>query len=83
VRTPLLILHGERDVTVPIAHGERLYARANKPKRMIRFPGAGHNGLDEHGAVDAVLQFLAALGEPKPTGAAPSRDPGETRVSPL
>jgi fermentation-respiration switch protein FrsA (DUF1100 family) len=83
VRAPLLILHGERDVTVPIAQGERLYARAHEPKRMIRFPGAGHNGLDEHGAVDAVLQFLAALGEPKPAGAAPSRDPGGARVSPL
>jgi uncharacterized protein len=83
VRVPVLILHGERDQTVPITQGERLYARANEPKRMIRFPGAGHNGLDEHGAVNAVLQFLAALGEPKPVGAVPSSEATGSSVSPL
>jgi fermentation-respiration switch protein FrsA (DUF1100 family) len=81
VRAPLLILHGERDPTVPIAHGERLFARANEPKRMLRFPGAGHNGLDEHGAVDAVLAFLAGLAQPKAAGAAPVPPPAA--VSPL
>ena len=61
VRAPLLILHGERDRTIPIAHGERLFARANEPKRMVRFREGGHNGLDAHGALRAVQQFLAAV----------------------
>jgi fermentation-respiration switch protein FrsA (DUF1100 family) len=61
VRAPLLILHGERDRTIPIAHGERLFARANEPKRMVRFPDGGHNGLDAHGALRSVQQFLAAV----------------------
>lgn len=63
VKAPVLILHGERDRTVPIASGERLYAGANEPKRMVRFPEGGHNGLDQHGALQAVQQFLAAPGE--------------------
>ena len=67
VRAPVLILHGERDRTIPIAHGERLFARANEPKRMVRFREGGHNGLDAHGALRAVQQFLAAvLDRPEP-----------------
>jgi fermentation-respiration switch protein FrsA (DUF1100 family) len=61
VRAPMLILHGERDRTIPIAHGERLFSRANEPKRMVRFPDGGHNGLDAHGALRTVQQFLAAV----------------------
>jgi fermentation-respiration switch protein FrsA (DUF1100 family) len=63
VKAPLLILHGERDQTVPIRYAERLYSLANEPKRMVRFPEGGHNGLDQHGALKAVQQFLAAPAE--------------------
>jgi fermentation-respiration switch protein FrsA (DUF1100 family) len=61
VRAPLLILHGERDGVVPIALGERLYALANEPKRMLRYPEGGHVDLDRLGAVEAVLKFLAEV----------------------
>jgi fermentation-respiration switch protein FrsA (DUF1100 family) len=64
VRAPVLILHGERDQTIPIAHGEQLFSRANEPKRMVRFPDGGHNGLDAHGALRSVQQFLAAVLDP-------------------
>ena len=37
VTAPLLVLHGARDNVVPIALGERLFARANEPKRFVRF----------------------------------------------
>jgi fermentation-respiration switch protein FrsA (DUF1100 family) len=63
VKAPILFLHGERDQTVPIRYAERLYALANEPKRMVRFPEGGHNGLDQHGALKAVQQFLAAPAE--------------------
>lgn len=38
---PLLIVHGERDRIVPIAHAERLYAAAREPKQLWRAEG-GH-----------------------------------------
>ncbi|NLA05293.1 MAG: alpha/beta hydrolase, partial [Firmicutes bacterium] len=40
----LLIMHGDEDETVPCAHAEELYRRAGKEmdKRMVLFPGAGH-----------------------------------------
>ena len=42
---PLLVLHGERDDIVPLLHVEELYDAATCPKRLVRFPHAGHNDL--------------------------------------
>lgn len=61
VRAPLLILHGERDVIVPIGFGEKLFTLANEPKRMVRFPTGGHVNLDDHGAMPVIKEFLAGL----------------------
>jgi len=61
VTAPLLVMHGERDGVVPIASGERLFALANEPKRMVRFPLGRHVDLDDHGAEAAVKAFLAGL----------------------
>ena len=38
VTAPLLIMHGERDPTIPIGLGERLFALASEPKQFVRFP---------------------------------------------
>ena len=59
VTAPVLVLHGDRDNVVPFALGERLYGLINAPKRFVRFPGAGHNDLGAHGAVEAAKQFLS------------------------
>ena len=40
---PKLILHGDRDRTVPIAHGRALFDLASPPKRFFPIPGASHN----------------------------------------
>lgn len=40
---PLLIIHGEDDTKVPLAHGEALFAAAGEPKELWRIPGAEHN----------------------------------------
>lgn len=59
VSAPLLVLHGERDRVVPLRFGEALFALANEPKRMVRFPNGGHVDLDDHGAAEVVKKFLA------------------------
>ncbi len=61
IKAPILVLHGERDRIVPIAFGERLFALAPEPKRMVRFLQGNHVDLDEHGAADVVKEFLAGL----------------------
>lgn len=61
VSAPLLVLHGERDRVIPIRFGERLFALAREPKRMVRFPNGEHADLDGHGAPKVVKEFLAEL----------------------
>jgi uncharacterized protein len=58
VRAPLLIMHGVRDWVVPIALGERLFALAHEPKRLVRFPDGGHDDLDQYGAIAEVQRFI-------------------------
>jgi len=38
--------------------GERIFALAHEPKRMVRFPLGGHENLDDFGATDMVRDFL-------------------------
>lgn len=61
VSAPVLVLHGERDRVVPIRFGERLFALAREPKRMVRLPDGEHADLDDHGAPKVVKEFLAEL----------------------
>lgn len=39
---PLLILHGDQDLIVPVHHGKQLYEAALEPKQLWIVPGAGH-----------------------------------------
>jgi fermentation-respiration switch protein FrsA (DUF1100 family) len=61
VKAPLLVLHGEMDGIVPVRFGEKLFALANEPKQIVRFPSGGHVNLDDHGAPHAVRAFLNRL----------------------
>jgi alpha-beta hydrolase superfamily lysophospholipase len=49
-----LLLHGEDDETVPLAHARKLYRAAKPPKQLEVFPGGDHrftNPLDRHKAI--------------------------------
>jgi len=61
VNAPLMVMHGERDVTIPIAFGERLFALAHEPKRFVRFEHGGHDNLASFGAIETARQFIDAL----------------------
>jgi fermentation-respiration switch protein FrsA (DUF1100 family) len=62
VTAPVLIMHGGRDLTIPIRFGERLYEFAREPKQMLRFSEAAHDNLDSFGTMDAARAFLADRG---------------------
>jgi len=47
IRMPLLVFHGCKDEVIPFQHGQRIYVTANKPKKMVEVPSAGHNDLIE------------------------------------
>jgi fermentation-respiration switch protein FrsA (DUF1100 family) len=62
ISVPLLIMHGEADPAIPIVFGERLFALAHEPKRFVRFPGGGHDNLDNFGAIETARQFIGGTG---------------------
>jgi uncharacterized protein len=47
IDTPTLIVHGSKDVVVPIRFGEKLFGLANPPKDFWRVEGAAHLAMGE------------------------------------
>ena len=43
--SPILIIHGNKDRTLPIEMGRALHAAAPSGSTLIEVPGAGHNDL--------------------------------------
>jgi fermentation-respiration switch protein FrsA (DUF1100 family) len=62
VRAPILVLHGERDHTVPVEMGRRVFAAAREPKQMVTFPEAAHSNQHLYGSYDVILAWLRELG---------------------
>ena len=55
LRTPLLLLHGDRDTLIAASHSETL-AKRNGQARLHIVKGAGHNDLQEFDDYDSVLR---------------------------
>jgi pimeloyl-ACP methyl ester carboxylesterase len=43
ITSPVLLIHGARDVDTPPAHSQRVYEALRAPKRLILVPAADHN----------------------------------------
>ena len=66
---PLLIFHGTYDKVVPFEHGERLYAGAREPKRVVAVEAAGHNDIRQRMGErywEALGDFSRGLRPPDP-----------------
>ena len=61
VSVPLLVMHGDADPAINISFGERLFAMAHEPRQFVRFPGGGHDNLDDFGAIETARQFIGGL----------------------
>ncbi len=63
VRCPTLFIHGTADTTIPIWHGQRLFAAANEAKSCNWVEGADHNDLAWSGEVywTGIDRFVASL----------------------
>jgi uncharacterized protein len=60
ISTPALVLHGDRDPTVPVEEGRELYAALAGPKRLVILHGAEHRLTGAHlqKAVDETSEWL-------------------------
>ncbi len=64
IRSPLLIIAGERDRIVPIQQSRRLYEAASAPKTLVVFPEVDHNDyelLAGDEMIQAIVHFLQPL----------------------
>ena len=62
LRAPVLFFHGDRDRTIPIELGRRLYELAPEPKRFVVLAGAGHDDTVRVGGrayLDEIRSFIA------------------------
>lgn len=74
-RFPVLVVHGDRDRTIPLEEGRYLYERLDGPKELYVVEGADHistHMLDTPGYARRVLRFVDGLGAgadaPAPSG---------------
>lgn len=61
IKTPLLIVHGDRDRVVRQQHGRKLFASAKRPKTALWIKGAAHNDLYDFGAGNQIMRFFSNL----------------------
>jgi hypothetical protein len=61
VRAPVLVIHGERDGVIPLAHGRRVHAAVRGPSEIVTFPEAGHSDHHRHGSTEAVNAWIDRL----------------------
>lgn len=45
IHRPILVIHSADDMVVPFRHGERLFALAGEPKRMVTVQGSHNDGF--------------------------------------
>jgi len=62
VKSPLLIIHGALDTTIPIRHGKTLLESANHPKESVFFDDVGHNNFDSAAIALNVMDFATRHG---------------------
>jgi fermentation-respiration switch protein FrsA (DUF1100 family) len=63
IHSPILVLHGKRDQTVPFTEGVAIFNQANDPKKMVVFDEQNHNDLwRAPGFFEKIIHFLNAHG---------------------
>ena len=59
IKTPLIVVYGNKDRVIPYTLGEKLFASAPEPKSLILIDGGDHNDLDGFGVADKIISLLS------------------------
>lgn len=65
IASPLLIMGGTKDHTVPVFLAENLYENAQEPKKMIIYQGGGHSNLFDFKNYRDILNWLKKVNNEK------------------
>ena len=61
LKLPLLVIHGEKDQTIPVVMGREVLAIAGGPKEIVTFPEAGHADHYLYGSFEAINAWIDRL----------------------
>ena len=61
VKAPLLVVHGDQDILIPLEFGKRLFAAANEPKEMEIIQGFGHEAMFEEVTWAREVEFFGRV----------------------
>ncbi|MDB5478475.1 MAG: hypothetical protein JWM96_970 [Alphaproteobacteria bacterium] len=62
LRMPVLILHGEKDRTIPVRFGKKLFSLVTaKQKELVILEHASHNDIYDYGAEETIHGFLSKI----------------------
>jgi fermentation-respiration switch protein FrsA (DUF1100 family) len=65
VEAPVLLMHGERDVVIPVDFGRKLFAAIRAPKEAVWVPDGEHHNLIDFGVSAKVVAFLRGWLQPQ------------------
>ena len=67
IAAPVLVIHSRGDDIIPFAHGERLFAAAKPPKKLLEIEGGHNDGFvfNREAWVRGLDDFLRSALEPK------------------
>ncbi len=61
---PVMVVHGDKDSTVPLKQGYELFNKLTGPRSFLRIPGAGHSDLhskDTELYLDSIVSFAEGI----------------------
>ena len=61
VTEPLLVIHGDQDILIPVEFGKQLFAAANEPKELEIVKGFGHDVLFEETTWAREVEFFGRV----------------------
>ncbi len=62
VHVPLLMLHGGKDMTIPLRHGQQLFAAANEPKEIVVYKDVHHADYLNEQILEPLVKMAKKLG---------------------
>ena len=65
VTKPLLVVHGDQDILIPIEFGKRLFAAANEPKEIKIVQDYGHEAMFEEVTWAKEVEFFKRVMNPR------------------
>ena len=59
IKSPLIVVYGDKDRIIPHAFGDKIFQEAPEPKSLIVIPDGDHNNLDQFHVSEKIMSVLS------------------------